>query len=168
MAKQAQGHKPWAFFNTREEINMELIEVVALQHFADSRIGSISNKQRLKLPIGLAEQLESVGCVEILNPIETVRKMPSLPEITGAGEAKLSVSSLVVRALPSKIATSQEQSHGDSSQSTTVISEPCTQTLSTLATETGGRSITKKRGRPSKASYGLKTSLPQESTVSIA
>lgn len=162
MAKQAQGHKPWAFFNTREEINMELIEVVALQHFADSRIGSISNKQRLKLPIGLAEQLESVGCVEILNPIETVRKMPSSPEITGAGEAKLSVSSLVVRALPSKIATSQQQSLGNSSQSTTVLSEPCTQTLSTLATEIGGRSITKKRGRPSKASYGLKTSSQHE------
>ena len=167
MAKQAQGHKPWAFFNTREEI-MELIEVVALQHFADSRIGSVTRKQRLKLPIGLAEQLESAGCVEILNPRRTVRTMPSASETTDAGGARLSVSSHPVQVSPQMIVSSLAQSLGALSQSTTVTSEHPSQTFSTPVMDNGGRSITKKRGRPSKASYGLKTSLSQESTASIA
>lgn len=147
---------------------MELIEVVALQHFADSRIGSVTRKQRLKLPIGLAEQLESAGCVEILNPIRTVRTMPSASETTDAGGARLSVSSPPAQVSPQRIVSSLAQSLGDLSQSTTVTSEPLSQTFSTHVMDNGGRSITKKRGRPSKASYGLKTSLPQQSTASTA
>ncbi len=167
MAKQAQGHKPWAFFNTREEI-MELIEVLALQHFADSRIGSVTRKQRLKLPIGLAEQLESAGCVEILNPRRTVRTMPSASETTDAGGATLSVSSPPVQVSPQRIVSSLAQSHGDLSQSTTVTNEHHSQTFSTHVMEDGGRSTTQKRGRPSKASSGPKTSGLQANTASIA
>lgn len=147
---------------------MQLIEVLALQHFADSRIGSVTRKQRLKLPIGLAEQLESAGCVEILNPRRTVRTMPSASETTDAGGARLSVSSPPAQVSPQRIVSSLAQSLGDLSQSTTVTNEPPLQTFSTHVMDNGGRSTTKKRGRPSKASYGLKTSLPQESTASIA
>jgi hypothetical protein len=147
---------------------MELIEVVALQHFADSRIGSVTRKQRLKLPIGLAEQLESAGCVEILNPRMTVRTMPPASETTGAGGATLSVSSPPVQVSPQRIVSSLAQSPGVLSQSTTVTSEPLSQTFSTHVMEDGGRSTTKKRGRPSKASYGLKMSGLQANTASIA
>lgn len=147
---------------------MQLIEVLALQHFADSRIGSVTRKQRLKLPIGLAEQLESAGCVEILNPRRTVRTMPSASETTDAGGARLSVSSPPAQVSPQRIVSSLAQSLGDLSQSTTVTNEPTLQTFSTHVMDNGGRSTTKKRGRPSKASYGLKTSLPQQSTESIA
>jgi hypothetical protein len=147
---------------------MELIEVVALQHFADSRIGSVTRKQRLKLPIGLAEQLESAGCVEILNPYRTVRTMPLASETTDAGGATLSVSSPPVQVLPQRIVSSLAQSPGALSQSTTVTNEHPLQTFSTHVTEDGGRFTIKKRGRPSKASSGPKTSGLQANTISIA
>jgi hypothetical protein len=147
---------------------MQLIEVLALQHFADSRIGSVTRKQRLKLPIGLAEQLESAGCVEILNPRRTVRTMPSASETTDAGGARLSVSSPPVQVLQQRIVSSLAQSTGDLSQSTTVTSEPLSQTFSTHVMDNGGRSITKKRGRRSKASSGPKTSGLQANTASTA
>jgi hypothetical protein len=146
---------------------MQLIEVLALQHFADSRIGSVTRKQRLKLPIGLAEQLESAGCVEILNPRRTVRTMPPASETTDAGGATLSVSSPQAQVSPQRIVSSLAQSPGDLSQSTTVTSEHHSQTFSTHVMEDGGRSITKKRGRPSKANSGLKMSGLQANTASI-
>lgn len=55
---------------------MELVEVIALAHFEDTRIGAISTKQRTRVPKHIAEQLIGLGLVKYANPTQTVVKEP--------------------------------------------------------------------------------------------
>lgn len=47
---------------------MELVEIASNCHFTDTRIGSISRKQRLKIPAHIARELQSLNLVKIINP----------------------------------------------------------------------------------------------------
>lgn len=64
---------------------MELIEVIARTHFSDSRIGSVSRKQRIRIPKDVAEHLISLDLVEYLNPIKAVVESPVKIEATELG-----------------------------------------------------------------------------------
>lgn len=71
---------------------MELIEVVARTHFSDSRIGSVSRKQRIRLPKDVAAHLVTLELVEYANPIQAaVKQNPKTePEALGGDEPPMS------------------------------------------------------------------------------
>lgn len=134
----------------------EIVDVTILAHFTDTRIGSVSRKQRMKLPILLAEEFESIGLLQIENPQRTVSGNQSTAPL-GAGMEKLSESSPVGQASQSKIVNSSEQQDGKSSQSTTVGSEQDLQMSYTHATGNGGNITTSESQPSSKANSGRKT-----------
>lgn len=144
---------------------MELIEVVALAHFSDTRVGSVSRKQRMKLPLPLVEQLEELGLVQRANPqaASANASQPTAP--LGAGGGASPALSPAAQASPARTATSQPPKAGASSPSTTAGDSAQAQTPSTPATVNGGESMPRKRGRPSKASYGLRTNTLQGATA---
>lgn len=74
---------------------MQLVDIVANSHFTDTRIGSISRKQRIKVPLRIAQELQSLKLVKIINPQPAVfQNYPrSAPPLVG-GETQ-SVSSPV-------------------------------------------------------------------------
>lgn len=147
---------------------MQKIEVIATSHFTDTRIGSVSRKQRLLVPINVAEDLHSIGMVEYANPqAATARNNPPTGPLA-AGGGELPASLPVVQALQPTIVRQYHAQAGQSSPSMTPTSEPDSLTSSTPAISNGGESMPRKRGRPSKASAGLKTIKPQENTASIA
>ena len=147
---------------------MEMIEVIALSHFSDSRIGSASRKQKLVLPLEIAEQLESIGLVQRTNPTAATASVhqSTAPQDVGGGESP--VSSPAAPASPRETATLSESGGGQPSSSTTVGDSHEALTFSTLATSSGGASTTKKSPKPSKASAGPKTKQPQSVTASTA
>ena len=147
---------------------MEMIEVVALAHFTDTRVGSASRRQVLRLPLEVAEQLESIGLVQRTNPTAATASAPpsTAPQDVGGGESP--ASSPAAPASPSKTATLSQGKGGQPSPSTTLGDEHEALTFSTLATNSGGASTTKKSPKPSKASAGPKTKPPHGATASTA
>ena len=138
---------------------MELIEVVATAHFTDTRIGAVSRKQRLRLPVMLAEELESLSLVKPLNPHSTTATNPqqTAPQAVGGGES--SVLSQAGQASQSETASSPERNKtGESSPSTTATGSAQELTRSTPATDSGGMSTQTPSETPaSKVSSGRKT-----------
>jgi len=138
---------------------MELVEVVATAHFTNTRIGAVSRKQRLRLPVMLAEELESLSLVKPLNPHSTTAADPrqTAPQVVGGGES--SASSPADQASPETTATSQESNpDGESSPSTTATGFAQEQTPSTPATDNGGTSIAQQSGhQDSQENFGRKT-----------
>lgn len=66
---------------------MELIEVVARTHFSDSRIGSVSRKQRIRLPKDVAEHLVLLELVDYLNPpVAVVKQTPKIEAASLGGD----------------------------------------------------------------------------------
>jgi hypothetical protein len=51
---------------------MELVDVVCNAHFTDTRIGAVSRKQIIKLPVHIAKDLASLDLVTIRDPIPAV------------------------------------------------------------------------------------------------
>lgn len=147
---------------------MELIEVIALSHFTDSRIGGASRKQKLRLPVEIAEQLESIGLVQRTNPTAATANAPqsTAPQGVGGGESPALLPAAPVS--PSETAILSETEGGQPSPSTTAGDSHEALTLSTLATPSGGASTTKKSPKTSKASAGPKTKPPQSATASTA
>jgi hypothetical protein len=47
---------------------MELIEVICNAHFEDTRIGAVSRKQVVRVPVHVAKELASLNLVTIKNP----------------------------------------------------------------------------------------------------
>lgn len=143
---------------------MEMIEVVALAHFTDTRVGSASRKQKLRLPVDLAEQLESIGLVQRINPTAATASAPqsTAPQDVGGGESPASLPA--APASPSTTANLSQGKGGQPSPSTTLGDEHEALTFSTLATPSGGASTTKKSPKASKANAGRKTSTPQSAT----
>jgi len=146
---------------------MELVEVVATAHFTNTRIGAVSRKQRLRLPVMLAEELESLSLVKTLNPHSTTAADPrqTAPQVVGGGES--SASSPADQASPETTATSQERNpDGESSPSTTATGFAKEQTLSTPATDNGGTSTTGPSSRAdSKEISGRKTKAQRGATA---
>lgn len=146
---------------------MELIEVVATAHFTDTRVGAVSRKQRLRLPVMLAEELESLSLVKPLNPHSTTATNPqqTAPQDVGGGES--SVSSQAGQASQNETASESGNSDGQQSPSTTATAERHSQTSSTHATGNGGMSITKPSENPASAeNSGRKTKQQRGATVS--
>jgi hypothetical protein len=61
---------------------MELIEVICNAHFEDTRIGAVSRKQVVRVPIHVAKELASLNLVTIKNPLPAVS--PPKPQIEAA------------------------------------------------------------------------------------
>ncbi len=146
---------------------MEKVEVVATSHFSDSRIGSVSRKQRLFIPVQVAEDLHSIGLVQYPNSQATLQRNQQIGPLA-AGGAELLASSPAVQALQPKTVIRFQGQDGPQSPSTTHTDGQNLPMPSMPAISNGGESMPKKRGRPSKASAGLKTNKQPENTESIA
>ena len=147
---------------------MEMIEVVALAHFTDTRVGSASRRQVLRLPLEVAEQLESIGLVQRTNPTAATASAPqsTAPQDVGGGESPALLPAAPVS--PNKTATRLQGPDGPQLQLTTVGDSHEALTFSTLATSSGGESTTKKSQKTSKANAGPKTKPPHGATASTA
>lgn len=134
---------------------MEKVEVVATSHFTDTRIGGVSRKQRIFIPAHIAEELHSIGLVEYPNGQATQQRNPQIGLLVDGG-AVLLASLPAAQALQPKTVMRFQGQDGQQLPSMTVTEEPCLPMPSMPATSNGGESMKKKRGRPSKASDGLK------------
>lgn len=144
---------------------MEIVEVVALAHFADTRVGSVSRKQKLRLNPVLAEQLEEMGLVARVNPPQATAIAPQPTAPLGAGGGESLVSSPAAPVSTDLTASLPSGKDGESSPSTTVGSSPEGLTFSTPATDSGGESTTSASPKTSKASAGRKTKTPRGDTA---
>ena len=141
---------------------MEKVEVVATSHFTDTRIGGGSRKQRIFIPAHIAEELHSIGLVEYPNGQATQQRNPQIGLLVDGG-AVLLASLPAGQALQPKTVMRFQGQDGPQLQSMTATAEPFLPMSSTPATSNGGESMKKKRGRPSKASDGLKiTAQPKD------
>lgn len=61
---------------------MELIEVICKAHFEDTRIGAVSRKQVVRVPIHVAKELASLDLVTIKDPLPAVSQ--ARPQIEAA------------------------------------------------------------------------------------
>lgn len=147
---------------------MELVEIIALTHFEDSRIGSVSNKMRLKVPSVVADDLQSIGVIEIVNPlVATARSVhTTAPQVDGRGVSPVLLQA--DRVSPRKIATSLETKDGRPLLSMTAIAEHHSQTAYMLAMNNGGESTLSESNQNTKVNVGLKTRGRPRGTKSTA
>ena len=147
---------------------MELVEIIALSHFDDSRIGSVSKKMRLKVPSVVADDLESIGLVQILNPrVATAPRSASIvPPVVGQGVSPVLLQADQVS--PRKIATSLENKDGRPLLSMTAIAERNLQTASMPVMNNGGESTLTELEQTTKANVGRKTRGRPKGSRSIA
>ena len=136
---------------------MEFIEVIATSHFSDSRIGSVSRKQKLRVPVQVAEDLISLELVAYVNPPETTASEPQSTAPQDAGGDESSVSSQADQASVNETASSSSEPDGQQSPSTTATDEPDLQTSSTPVTDNGGEPTTEQPSETSAESSGPKT-----------
>lgn len=142
----------------------EIVDVISLAHFSDTRVGAVSRKQRIRLPIQVAEELEMLGLVAQINPKPTTAIKTQSTEALGGGGGELSQLSPVGQASPKPTALSSSGKDGEPSRSTTATAAPPSLMSSTLATEIGGESTPNESKPPSKANSGRKTKARQKST----
>ena len=147
---------------------MELVEIIALTHFEDSRIGSVSKKMRLKVPSVIADDLQSIGVIEIVNPpVATARSVhTTAPQVDGRGVSPVLLQA--DRVSPRKIATSLETKDGRPLLSMTATAEHHSQTAYMLAMNNGGESTLIESNQNTKVNVGLKTRGRPRGTKSIA
>lgn len=147
---------------------MELVEIIALAHFDDSRIGSVSKKMRLKVPSVVADDLESIGLVQILNPrVATAPRSASIvPPVVGQGVSPVLLQADQVS--PRRIATSLENKDGRPLLSMTAIAERNLQTASMPVMNNGGESTLTELEQTTKANVGRKTRGRPKGSRSIA
>lgn len=66
---------------------MELIEVICKAHFEDTRIGAVSRKQLVRVPIHVAKELASLDLVTIKDPLPAVSQVkPQIEAALDGGE----------------------------------------------------------------------------------
>lgn len=147
---------------------MELVEIIALSHFDDSRIGSVSKKMRLKVPSVVADDLESIGLVQILNPrVATAPRSASIvPPVVGQGVSPVLLQADQVS--PRKIASSLETKDGRPLLSMTAIAARHSQTVSMPVMNNGGESTLTELEQTTKANVGRKTRGRPKGSRSIA
>ena len=146
---------------------MEKVEVVATSHFSDSRIGSVSRKQRLLIPVQVAEDLHSIGLVEYANPNSATAKRNPPIGLLADGGGVLPASLPADQALQPKTVIQYPKLDGHPSPSTTHTDGQALPMSSMPAISNGGESMPKKRGRPSKTNAGPKTNKQPENSASI-
>lgn len=146
---------------------MQKVEVIALSHFTDTRIGSISRKQRLFVPVNVAEDLHEIGVIEYANPQAATAIKHPLTGLLAVGGGELPASLPAVQALQPKIVMRFPVPDGQPSPSMTVTNAQDLPMPSMPATGNGGESMPKKRGRPSKANSGPKTNKLLENSASV-
>lgn len=136
---------------------MELVEIIALTHFQDSRIGSVSKKMRLKVPSVVADDLQSIGVIEIVNPpLATARSVHmTAPQVVGQGVSPVLLQADQVS--QRKIASSLETKDGRPLLSMTAIAERHSQTVSMPVMNNGGEFILNESSQNTKVNVGLKT-----------
>lgn len=61
---------------------MELVEVICKAHFEDTRIGAVSRKQVVRVPVHVAKELASLDLVTIKDPLPAVSQ--ARPQIEAA------------------------------------------------------------------------------------
>lgn len=147
---------------------MELVEIIALAHFDDSRIGSVSKKMRLKVPSVVADDLESIGLVQILNPrVATAPRSASIvPPVVGQGVSPVLLQADQVS--PRKIANSLETKDGRPLLSMTAIAARHSQNVSMPVMNNGGESTLTELEQTTKANVGRKTRGRPKGSRSIA
>lgn len=147
---------------------MELVEIIALAHFDDSRIGSVSKKMRLKVPSVVADDLESIGLVQILNPrVATAPRSASIvPPVVGQGVSPVLLQADQVS--PRKIASSLETKDGRPLLSMTAIAARHSQNVSMPVMNNGGESTLTELEQTTKANVGRKTRGRPKGSRSIA
>ena len=151
---------------------MEMVDIVATSNFINNKIGSISRKDRLRVPENLANEFIKLGVAK-LNPMMAVcRNAPSLIVPPVDGGDKLPVLSQAAPASPKKIAILlQAAPSGSASQSMIVSSDYLAPMSSTPVTVHGGKSTTKKSKKNLSANAGHKTGnqpINLESNESVA
>ena len=99
---------------------MEIVEVISLAHFEDSRIGALSRKQRIKIPLNVAKQLIDMGLVAYVNPTAAVAEMHPSTDPQQDGVEQLSQSLQADQVLPKQtrkyVRKNKEQKDGELSQ----------------------------------------------------
>jgi hypothetical protein len=138
-----------------KKVKMQKVEVIATSHFTDTRIGSVTRKQRLFVPVNVAEDLHSIGMVEYPNNQATATRNPQIGLLADGGGV-LPVLLPVAQVLPRKIVIQSVKQDGTLSPPMTVTEEQCSPMSSMPAMSNGGESIKKKRGRPLKVNAGHK------------
>ena len=137
---------------------MEMVDIVATSNFINNKVGSITRKDRLRVPENLANELIKIGVAK-LNPLMTVcRNIPSLIVPPVDGGDKLSVSLQAAQASPKKIAILLQASPVGSASQSMILSNDCQVPMSSMPVmEHGGESIIKQSKKILKAKVGLKT-----------
>jgi len=69
---------------------MELVSVICKAHFEDTRIGAVSRKQVVRVPVHVAQELASLDLVEIRDPLPAVSQKRPEPEVDGGVEPHIS------------------------------------------------------------------------------
>jgi len=67
---------------------METVDIIALAHFDDGALGSIAKKQKRQVSRVVAERLEKLGLVKILNPLLSADEKRGTPPYVSAGEVE--------------------------------------------------------------------------------
>lgn len=142
----------------------DLVEVISLAHFTDTRIGAVARKQRFSVPIQVAEELEMLGLIAPINPSPTTATESPQTEALAVGGGELSQLLPVDQASQKKTAKSSGNKDGQPSLSTTATAAPHSQTSSMPATLHGGESTPSESAPTSKAKGGRKTLARQKST----
>ena len=146
---------------------MQKVEVIATSHFTDTRIGSVTRKQRLFVPVNVAEDLHSIGMVQYANPQAATARNNPPTGLLAAGGGELPASLPAAQALQPKTVIRFPAQDGQPSPSMTATNAQDSLTFSMPVTGNGGESMPKKRGRPSKANAGPRTSKHPENSESI-
>ena len=144
-------------FSLGVRISMEMTDIVATANFVNSQLGSVTRKDRLRVPKHLAEELFKLKLAKPNPPAAVCRTHQSSTEplVVGGGRPPVSLQAAPVLARPTAMLLRAPD--GEPSLSTTPGDGHHLPTLSTPATPPGGKSTSRKSKNNSLASAGPKT-----------
>lgn len=94
---------------------VDIVDVVATSHFDDPRIGSVSRKQRLRIPKPLAEYLHGLEVVRYLDETPAEQKKSDSTDPPEDGGEKQSASSPADPVSDKKTAAKSKKQDGEQS-----------------------------------------------------
>lgn len=148
-----------------------MVEIIALAHFSDSVMGSVTRKQKRQVPVAVAQRLERLGLVKITNPQPAAATKRAMPSPIIAGQVAPPSLLQAVQALRTKTSRLSDHSIVNQLQSMTPTAAHCLPTSFMPATSSGGDTIISLSAMVAKVRFGLKTKeLPKntKSTTSKA
>lgn len=145
---------------------VENVEIIALAHFSDSVLGSIARKQKRQVPRLVAERLEKLGLVKILNPSMAAATKREIPSHVIVGNVVPQSLLQAVQALRMKTSTLSEHSIVNQLQSTIPTAAQLSQTPCMPVTCNGGDTTVTLSEMIMRVSCGPKTKEPPKSTSS--